>query len=69
MDRGAWRATVRGVTNIWTRLSDQTIFFKKSVKTEKFRESSLVVVLKNAAYLLKPTPNTTGFNLELENLQ
>ena len=45
------------------------MFFKKSVKTEKFRESSLVVVLKNASYLLKPTPNTTGFNLELENLQ
>ena len=25
MDRGAWRATVHGVTKIWTQLSNQTI--------------------------------------------
>ena len=24
MDRGAWRATVHGVTKSWTRLNDQT---------------------------------------------
>ena len=27
MDRGAWRATVRGVTKSWTQLSDEHFFF------------------------------------------
>ena len=29
MDRGAWQATVPGVTKSWTRLSDSTEFFIK----------------------------------------
>ena len=28
MDRGAWQATVRGVTKSWSRLSDYTFTFK-----------------------------------------
>ena len=28
MDRGAWQATVCGVTKSWTRLSDLTLFLK-----------------------------------------
>ena len=28
MDRGAWQATVHGVANSWTRLSDFTFHFK-----------------------------------------
>ena len=27
MDRGAWQATVQGVTESWTRLSDQHFYF------------------------------------------
>ena len=25
MDRGAWRATIHGITKSWTRLSDYTL--------------------------------------------
>ena len=34
MDRGAWKATVHGVTKNWTRLSDLTYTFRAILSTQ-----------------------------------
>ena len=40
MDRGAWWATVHGVTKSWTRLSDETTIHLKNINCcQKMRQT------------------------------
>ena len=56
MDRGAWRATVHGVSKSWTRLSDSA---QHSYSLEPLGKSLLTPILKNFTKNTINTPNSS----------